>query len=157
MLAGSEATYIQAKGWFGLMAHELAQVADLRLEGRDKKVQKNVEARGGALLNAETVVAQAIIPLEEPEWILAGVLMVGDGYAALGRDLMAAPPPRTLTPDQVAIYEAAVREKAAIVVRKAWTRYDTGLTYAGELGLENRYTRILAQRRDALDLDQFID
>ena len=156
-LGGTDATYIQAKGWYGLIEHDLAEVADLRLDGRERKVQKNVEARGLALLDSESVLGEAIIPLGEPEWILAGVMLAGDGYAALGRDILAAPAPSKLTAEQQGIYEATVREKAAVIYRKAWTRYDTGLMYAGELGLENRYTAALAQRRDGLNLDQFID
>ena len=156
-LAGTDATYIQAKGRYGLIEHQLFEVADLPLEGRERKVQKNLEARGLALLDAESVLGEAVIPLGEPEWILAGVMLVGDGYAALGRDILSAPPPSRLTVEQQNIYESTVREKAAVIYRKAWTRYDTGLAYAGELGMENRYTRALAERRDALNLDQFID
>jgi tetratricopeptide (TPR) repeat protein len=156
-LSGSEHTYIQGKGLFALLDYELDATAALPLDGSDRKARKNVERRGLALLDAEQRLSEEIIPLAEPEWILAGCLAIGDAYVALGRDLFAAPTPKKLTAEQAAIYEGAVREKAAVLVRKAWTRYDSGLTYASRLGLDNRYTRTLMERRDNLDLDRFAE
>lgn len=149
-LEGSDATYIQAKGWYALASHALARAAELPLDGREKRVQRNVEARGLALLDAETLLTERVIPLEEPEWILAGVLELGDAYAALARDISAAPVPGRLTPEQAAIYEEEIDKQAQVLYRKAWARYDMGLTYAGRLGMSNRYTRLLAERRDGL-------
>ncbi len=149
-LEGSEATYIRAKGWYALASHTLSEAATLPLDGRERRVQNNVEARGLALLEAEEILSEQVIPLAEPEWILAGVLDLGDAYAALARDIAASPPPPRLSPEQARIYREEIDERAQVLYRKAWARYDMGLTYAGRLGLNNRYTRLLTERRDGL-------
>jgi hypothetical protein len=69
----------------------------------------------------------AIVKLREPEYVLAALLAMGDAYDALQVDLVAAPPPRHLTPEQVVLYREALVERGEVLRRKALKYWELGL------------------------------
>lgn len=147
-----EITWMRAKGYIALSDWALEQAADLPLHGPGRRISRNLEARAAAIAESQDVLVK-VIALEEPEWILAGLLSLGDAYAALYDDLISAPPPRKLDADQVQIYQREVQVRSAVLLRKAWEAYDQGLEVAGKLGIDDRTTKTLRERRDAIPLE----
>lgn len=148
-LAG-RAPYMTGKGWYALERHALDEAAGLRLDDA-RKAPRQLQARAGLILDAEAHLVRAV-EAGEPEWILRGLLDLGDAYLALSQDLAASPPPPELGPEQALVYTAELHRRTATLSRKAWESYDQGLVVAGRFGLENELTAALRARRDAVQV-----
>ncbi|MCB9761956.1 MAG: tetratricopeptide repeat protein [Alphaproteobacteria bacterium] len=146
-----EITWMAAKGRYALMDHALAQAADRPLEGSERKQVHNLEDRADLMAEAEAHLVK-IIAQEEPEWIMAGLLSLGDAYMELHDAVAGAPAPRGLDADQTAVYRQELERRSTVLLRKAWEAYDQGLVVAGRFGVENRYTAQLTEARDAIPL-----
>ena len=92
----------------------------------------------------------AIAKTGEPEYALAGILVLGDAYLALHDDLIAAPPPRKLDATQAEIYKQKVAERAAVLRDKAYRFYDEGVSFAIRVQWHGGITERMKRRRDAL-------
>lgn len=143
-------TWIRAKGWYHLMLDSLAEPTPLA-QPTERKQVKALRARAGQLVDAERELVQ-IVHLKEPEFILAGLLSLGDGYASLAIDLAALPAPEGLSDDVLALYQRGVTDKVNTLRRKAWECYDQGLVVAGTFGLEGEQVEVLMVRREGLGL-----
>jgi tetratricopeptide (TPR) repeat protein len=144
-----ELAWILGKGWYTLARHDLDQAAALPLDGAERKVKKNLEARAGLLMAAEAKLVHAV-EQHEPEWILRGLLDLGDAYITLREDMLASPPPASLSAEQAAVYVAEVDKRTQVLIAKAFNAYDQGLIVAGTLGYEGELTETLRARREAL-------
>ncbi|MCP4810409.1 MAG: hypothetical protein GY884_34170, partial [Proteobacteria bacterium] len=145
-------SWMAGRGWAALLDMELAAAADLELVGSEKKVTTRFVARRDHLATATTMLVEHLVPLEEPTWLLHALLALGDASVGLHRDLVASTVPRRLSDDQAAIYQQLLHEQAATFLADGWRCYDEGAALAGRLHIDNRYARLLRERRDALDL-----
>ena len=86
--------------------------------------------------------------LNEPEFALEGLLLLGDGYVALYDALIAAPPPRKVKDTQA--FVRAVEKRGKILLTKALARYDEGVRVAARTQWVGSVTQRLTEKRDAL-------
>ncbi len=145
-------TWMAGRGWAALLDMELRSAAALSLDGSEKRVTERFVTRREHLATATSILVDRLVPLEEPTWLLHALLGLGDASVALHRDLLASTVPRRLTAEQAGIYQELLREQAAGFLADGWRCYDEGAALAGRLHLDNRYARLLRERRDALDL-----
>jgi len=146
--AGDQSAWAQSRARFMLTRLSLEEAADIPLHG-NKKAARNLLKRAEALKAAEEQVV-AIARTGEPEYALAGILALGDAYLELHDDFLAAPPPRKLDTEQVAIYRQEVAGRAAVLRDKAFRFYDEGLQFAARVQWHGGVTERLRSRRDAL-------
>ncbi len=140
--------WIRARARTALAAVQIGAADDLNLEG-DRKAERNL-VRRVALLNGAQLQILAIANLNEPEYVLTGLLMLGDGYVALLDDFRAAPPPSRLTTAQAEIYRERRDEEAELIAERAWKYYDEGVRVAANSEWTGALTEQLQARRAAL-------
>ncbi len=148
---GSEITWMQAKALYTLQDARLLERDQSPLEGSSRRQAKHLQERAVQISDAEAMLAQ-VVRLEEPEWILKGLLSLGDAYLALQEELVIAPAPRKLDEQQVAMYRSMLQDKGSILLRKAWEAYDQGLVVAGTYGVEGPVVAELAEKQAGLGL-----
>ena len=139
-------SYIRAKGWSNLIVTQLEESTQLPIDGNEVQIGENTETRAATIIDSEELIADVLIPLSHPRWTLMSFLALGDAYTSLSRDIETAPTPPTLTLGEESLYASLVDEQSGHLVRRAWTRYDSALTYAGTLGLDTRETSNLEER-----------
>lgn len=123
--------------------------AKLHFRVGDRKQARRLEERA-RLLDALQHQVTDIAELNQPEWVIDGVVTLGGAYEALATDLAESRRPRRLTPEQTAIYDAEVAKRAATVRIKALRTYDLGLDMAERLGMEDARVTALQATRDDL-------
>jgi len=121
------------------------------LFARFKAVKLDVDAkprRGGTpfdekrMLLDEVVKAYSeVLELRQAEWGIAALVRIGEAYRNVALTLLEAPAPRVLkTPEQRALFRAALEDQAFPLNDKAAESLELALTRAYELGLYNEYT-----------------
>ncbi len=143
--------YLRAKAHTSRAELWLAEADRLQFTGSERRQVRVLEQRAAWLLQAEQEVAAAAW-LAEPEWILTGLLRLGQGYQSLCDALVASRPPRDLSEEATAIYLDKLQERATLLQVKAWNHYDAGICKAEEWGYTGRPLPALIQARDAIDL-----
>jgi hypothetical protein len=128
-----------------------SEARDLALDGGQARQARRLEERAALLHRAEQEVAAAAY-LKEPEWALEGLLVLGQGYEDLYDALLASPPPRGLDEEGRLRYREAVRDRARVLLAKAWKHYDEGVNVAARVGWVGRPLPDLEAARDAIDL-----
>jgi len=140
--------YYEAKGWYTLIDAALDRIDDEPLRGSRRRMTRRLTERRQGMQQAEQAIGQAI-ELQEPEWVLAGLLRLAASYEDLGDDLLAAPEP-DLTPAQLEIY----RDELHTQVEQLWVRalayLDGGADVAERLAWQSDRVRELEQRRARL-------
>ena len=141
-----ERTWIRAKARLALVRAQLDQASRIQFRG-DKRAAKRLVKRANLLEDSEK---QAIVMfnLNEPEFALEGLLLLGDGYVALYDALIAAPPPRKVKDTQA--FVRAVEKRGKILLTKALARYDEGVRVAARTQWVGSVTQRLTEKRDAL-------
>ena len=139
-------TWIRAKARLALVRAQLATAAKITLKG-DKKAARRLIKRA-KLLEAGEKQAIVMFKLNEPEFALEGLLLLGDGYIALFDALIAAPPPRKVKDTEA--FVMTVRQRGAILRTKALARYDEGVRVAARTQWVGSVTQRLTTKRDAL-------
>ena len=157
-LAATEGTemapWMRAMGWHALAALTLRRAEKLSLSVRPSKAAQNLQLRATMIAEAERYLIQ-VVTLSEPDWILAGMLDLGDAYLAVHSDLLAAPAPRGFSEEEKRYYREAMAREARSVLVKAWRSYDQGIELAGRFArLESKRARELRARRDAINLSE---
>ena len=117
----AESPWMRARARAALTETMLEEAAGLELVG-NKKAARRLATRGSLMVAAEKQVI-AIARLGEPEYALAGLVLLGDAYIMLHDDILTAPPPRRLSDDEVVIYRAEVEGRVAILSAKAKNYY----------------------------------
>ena len=141
-----ERTWIRAKARLALVRAQLAAAAKIKLKG-DKKAARRLVKRA-KLLEAGEHQAIVMFKLNEPEFALEGLLLLGDGYVSLYDALVLAPPPRKVKDTEA--FMKAVRQKGAILRTKALARYDEGVRVAARTQWVGSVTQRLMTKRDDL-------
>ena len=148
---GAEHGWARSRARFVLTRQSLEEASEIPLPG-SKRGARNLVRRAEALKAAEQQVI-AIAKTGEPEYALAGIMVLGDAYLALHDDLIASPPPRGLTADQVDLYQKTLIERAAVLREKAWRFYDEGVSFAIRVQWHGEITERMKRRRDALTIE----
>lgn len=146
---GDTHTWMRAKARYTLAWALLEEADALALDGREKRVVKRLSGRAERMQAAEKQII-AIAALQEPEWVLAGLIDLGDSYADLADDLAASPAPRGLTEEQAALYRDELAKKSEVLRTKAWHSYDQGVALATRIGWESPRVATLKARREAM-------
>jgi tetratricopeptide (TPR) repeat protein len=136
----SEATWMRARARAALARVMLDEAAGLTLVG-NKKAARRLGERSALMVAAEQQVI-AIAHLGEPEYALAGLLLLGDAYIMLHDDMLA--------DEEVVIYRAEVESRVKILSAKAKNYYGEGLKLATRVGWEGALGETLSARHDAL-------
>lgn len=144
-----ELGWILGKGWYHLARYELDQAAALTLDAPERRQKRDMQARAGHILDAEAMLVH-VVEQREPEWILRGLLDLGDAYIRFREDMLRAPPPGRLTEEQASLYREGVDKSTKVLVAKAFNAYDQALIVAGTFGFEGELTETVRARRDAL-------
>ncbi len=139
------------RGRFAVLAVQAHRAEQWELRGRDWADHHALVQRVRMLKQVEAELFQ-IIKTEEPEWITASLLRVGDTYADLADDLAHAPPPAKLTEDEAAIYTRELAEKANGPRTKAYTLYDHGVAFANRMSWQSPIVDELREKRDELSV-----
>ncbi len=147
--ADGRQTWILAKARYTLIARQLADADHLALKGGEARVVKRLKQRIAAIQEAERAIT-VLVGLEEPEWIVASMTALGDSWKRLGDDLVAAPPPRRLTPAEVEIYRRSLLPYAENARTKAFHYWDAGVELAHRVNFESPKVRVLKERRDSI-------
>ena len=141
-------TWIRAKARLALVRVQLSEAATLTLTG-NRRAARHLAERDSLITVAEKQ-AVVMFRLNEPEFALEGLLLLGDAYMVLYEDMLSYPPPRTIPPEDHAAYRMLVAQKAQVLKLKAYNRYDEGI----RVGLRTRWMgsimETLATRRDAI-------
>lgn len=148
-LEGSDAlTWARARARMALTRTLLDAAAKVEIRN-DRKAARRLTRRVELLTAAQDQVI-AIARLGEPEYALDGLLALGDAFLLLHDDMLAAAPPRSLTPEQVEIFNEELRQRVDVLQVKAYRFYDEGVSLARRLRWQGSVAEELAQRRDAL-------
>lgn len=129
------------------MAVQLAR--DVSLDVPEQKLSQQMNTRGALVAEIEGEL-QAIVALEQPEWILEGSLLLAQSYTDFAQALVDAPVPAAVAGDAEleATYRAEVRQKA----NNAWLKSRQLLDMALDMALRLRWrSRRVIQLEDALE------
>ena len=146
-----EVTWARGRGLYALADHTLRHGNAIRLKGSQERLARQIRLRLEAIEKADNYLVH-VVATEEPEWILAGLLALGDAWLQLHDDLLAAPMPKGLSRWQEEHYLELLGEQTSRFRTRAWNVYDQGIGVAGTYRVENRYTVQLRARRDAISL-----
>ncbi len=144
-------TYLRGKAHVTRARVLLDAARGLALTGSQKKQERTLKQRASYLAAAEKEVAAAAY-LAEPEWILEGLLLLGQAYLDLHQALMSSTPPRKLSDEGKAVYREEVSRYSQVLQIKAWNHFDAGVSKAGEWRYIGRPLPDLVAARDAIDL-----
>jgi tetratricopeptide (TPR) repeat protein len=127
-------TFYQAKARAAIARSLCAQSNELGLVGSQKKQVKLLKQRTDLILAAERQV-EASAELEEPEWVMEGLLVLGEAYEHVGDDLIGLPPPPELAANDeaIGIWNETVKKKADVLYTKASVYYDQGIEVSTRL------------------------
>lgn len=142
--------FYQAKAriaWARLLAE---QSADLPLRGGEKRVVRRMTQRAALVADIEAQVTSAA-RLQEPEWVLDGLLVLGQAYTDIGDAMLNSSAPRKLTAAQREQYDAQLKGYALDILLKGSRHYGSGIELAVRLGWQSRRVAQLQQAKDALD------
>jgi tetratricopeptide (TPR) repeat protein len=142
------ALFAQAEFWLG--EGERAAFKGVLLDPSamdDKKLQEAIEAKSRLLLSAQDHYLRAI-HRGDGEWATAAGFRIGEMYEGFHDELLQAPLPPDLTPEQRAAYTRALRERVRALVDKAIRVYEQTLQSAQESGTQNAWRQ---KTQDALD------
>lgn len=145
-----QAAFYQAKARITWASVLLDEAERMRLRGREKKVVRRLTARAEHVAAIEAQVTSAA-HLQEPEWVLAGLLLLGEAYAETAQAMLDSPTPGRLTDDQAQIYEEVLHERALTVFTKGSRHYGSGLELAARLGWQSRRVGELENAKQQLD------
>ncbi len=143
-----ELSWARARARMALAEAQLDAAAAVEIRN-DRKAARRLGKRAELLTAAQDQVI-AIATLGEPEYALDGLLALGDAFLALHDDVLAAPPPRSLSPEQVDIFNEELRQEVDVLEVKAFRFYDEGVSLATRLHWQGRVAQDLLARRDAL-------
>ena len=157
MDAALNASQDESKGYLKAKAHVtrarllLQDAQRLHLRGGQKRSARQLETRARLIQRAEQEVATATT-YREPEWILEGLLILGQAYLSLHEDLLASRPPRRLSKEARIVYEREIAQRAQVLQTKAWRHFDEGISLAGRLFYQGRPLPALIAARDGIQL-----
>jgi tetratricopeptide (TPR) repeat protein len=125
-MQANELAYYQAKAHAHLTLFLFEESLQLSFQVNERRQIKRLAKRAQLIGQAERHVI-AIVTLEEPEWIVQGLLTLGSAYEATAVDLLAARPPRRLSDEQEVMFRQSLKDQVEILLIKALRHYERGL------------------------------
>lgn len=138
-----------AQGYFirGEIAFRIFQ--DIEISGSEAWLEQLLREKADAFLAAKEIYTMAIRTYE-PEWMLASMYRIGEGYELFHQAVMALPEPAELPPEQRVEYRKTLADKMQPVLDKAITAYRLNLELAQDQQLDNEWVRLSRQRYQEL-------
>ena len=131
----------------------LNAASTLPLTGREKRVVRNLQERAHLIQLAEKEVTLATRQ-KEPDWILEGLLLLGEAFEGLGQAIANSPPPSSLSAEAQVFYREQVQLQGDRFQAKAWHHYDEGVALALRVGYRGMRLERLESARQKLQLPQ---
>jgi len=129
----------QAEFWIGEVYRSYFRDAALDPAAMDEKqLGDAMESKAQFLLSAQGHYLRAIRK-GQGEWATAAGFRIGELYEAFHDQLVDAPLPRGLDPEQAALYREELRKKVRVLISKAIQIYDQTLATAVRVGATNDY------------------
>ncbi len=127
-----------AEAQFGLARVEHERFRRLPIRLPQDVMEKDIEAKARAFLRAQAAYLRTI-RLRVVGLVTAAGLQIGRLYEEFYRDLMEAPVPDDLTPEEVEVYFEELRKVIRPLVDQAIHVYERNLVYARKLGADNEW------------------
>ena len=143
--AGPTHTWMRAKARYTLATVLLKDADKLDLRLPERRQVRRLTRRAEALQAAEEQIA-AIARLNEPEWVLAGLIALGDSHAKLAKEIAAAAPPHRLTAAEDQIYREMILDKAKVIDGKTRHIWQSGVDLAARIQWESPRVTLLKER-----------
>lgn len=141
--------WLRAKARYMLARHHYLIAADIPLAVRDRKAGRNLRSRALEMKAAEDEVIE-VARLQQVEWVLASLILMGDAYRDLAAELRSAQPPKGLDSVQLLAWQNEIDHYADNAETKAWNAYDQGVQFATRLGWESPRLLEIRARRDEM-------
>lgn len=119
-------------------------------------LSETIERKSELLLSAQGHYMRTL-RINHPHWKTAAGQRIGELYERFYDEMLEAPIPTNLTPEQAELYRLELRRKVRILVKKAIEAYESTLTLAERLGLDTDFvekTRAGLQRMEKLLLEE---
>lgn len=148
---GDRLRWMRARARAALLSAQLERADSLSVANPKKAKDAVLERR--ALITQADQQRQAIVALNEPEYVLDALLRIGDSASRLYADVNAAPPPRSIAEDPAlfATYQGMVAQQSETFRTVAFQYYDAGVDLARRLSWQGSVAATLQERRDALE------
>lgn len=154
-LIGADATnlspWLQAEAHYALAKVLYDEAMDIHLPVSERRAVRALKAHSEIMKAAEQQVL-AIIQLNEVEWVLASLLVMGDAWRDYALELAAVPPPRRVAKesDTLVAWKTAIGHYVENANGKAWNAYDQGIKLAIRLAWESPRVAELKARQAEL-------
>jgi len=123
-----------------------AELAAVRITSSvPRELQKQLKRKMELVKKTESAY-QAVIKHREPMTTIAAAYGIGLAYLDLHDAMLAVPAPKSLTPEQLELYRAALAEQAAPAKQKAIISFQAAVRKADELGILSKHTELARQR-----------
>lgn len=116
------------------------------LGARPSFLKEDLEYKASHLIAAQKLYFQTI-ELRHSEWAMASLYRIGQMYETIYSDIMKAPIPSDLNPEEQKLYLALLRDKIKILLDKALAMYSHNLRLAERLGLSSNDWKRRSQER----------
>ena len=134
------ADYYVGKGYFTLGEIYFQRFRSLSLDVPEPEIPRTLDHKSELLLLARAQYVQAIRSYAV-EWMTAALCRIGEAYEHYRRAVLMAPLPTGLTAQEEREYIIRLEEAMEPVLRKSIEAHRRNLRLAGELGIENEWTR----------------
>jgi len=153
--------YFPAQAQFFLGEIYRRHFEDVRIDQTDDvpRLSDTIETKSRFLLSAQGHYVRAI-RFGHPHWATAAGQRIGQLYERFYDEMIQAPLPSGLTPEQAELYRLEVRRKIRILLKKAIAAYERTLTVAERIGLTSAFvekTRESLRRIERLLLEDLAD
>jgi hypothetical protein len=136
-LYAAEARYLQGE----LIYREYDAI---KIAGRPRQLARALEEKAKLLDEAKKVYLD-VVSYRVPEWATAALYRVGQAYAGYAKAMRSAKVPRDLSKDEQQIYRDELEKSVVVIEDKALESYRSGYAKALEIGVYNKYTRLLRE------------
>lgn len=141
-------SYYEAKAWYTLVDHELDRLDVRDVRGSRRRMTRVLTRRIEGYKAADEALRETVA-LEEPEWILAGLIRLADAWEDLGDDILAAEEPE-LTPEQLRIYREELRVQAEGFWMRGLRYLEAGVDVSERLAVDSARVQDAVEARDSL-------
>lgn len=125
------------------------RMARIRLEYPQRRMEARVKAKVAALADAKRAYSD-VVQIKDPEWAAGAVYRIGELCETFHDQLVAVPPPKSLTPEQRALYAREVERQARPFLQQAFDSYEQVLALGERAGLDSPWVDRSRDRAEAL-------
>jgi len=138
-----------AQGYFIRGEIAFREFRDIEVFGTGEMLNRLLHQKANAFLAAKDIYTMAIRTYE-PEWMLAAMHRIGEGYEIFYQAVMALPEPEELEPEGRDEYRRMLAEKMRPVLDKAITAYRLNLELSQDQQLDNEWVSLSRRRYQEL-------